>query len=104
MNPNRPRAGTPTENNLFVLAELFTSSQLAGTEGAPVRVGDASHIRRCLAAGLVTGSVVGTLTLTVRGAWVLAAYKRNAAGRSFGWLTAEENAVLSDEIAGGLIS
>lgn len=97
-NPNKPRAGTPTGTNLYVLDREFATT----TEITSFPSTSRAHMRRLMDAGLVAASNGGkSMVLTARGAWVLKAMRANGAAHPHGHkhLTAEQTATLSDEIA-----
>jgi hypothetical protein len=111
-NPNRPRKGTPTDPNIWVLAQIFPVGRTSTANRFPAT--DLPHLRRCLKAGLAIGTRRahgrdGVLRLTARGIAVLAAYRAaaieipasqlTAAIRTRGRLTDEAAAMLSDQIA-----
>jgi hypothetical protein len=63
-------AGTPTDTNLFALADLFKAAAEVPNR---VRPGDRPHILRCMKAGLVeVDTFVSTLHLTDAGKLALA--------------------------------
>lgn len=66
----RPPKGTPTSLNLSALADLFGTATSVPNAVTAV---DAPHIRRCLKAGLVTGTRQA-LTLTPEGVEAVTAH------------------------------